>query len=174
MGTEKGLLPIGGNPLITLVAGRLDELFRDVFLAGGGEDVYGFTGLRVVPDRIPGMGPLMGIASALEDARFETVFVAACDMPMVDPALVDRLMSAAADGFDCAVPRVGEGLFEPLFAVYRRSALPVINEVLASGGRKVRSVFPRLRVCSVDMPLPGGILNLNTPEDVRRFERELK
>jgi len=175
MGSPKALLPVDGRPLVSFVAGRLAELFAEVFAVGGGDEIAGATGLRMVRDREPGMGPLMGIASALEAARFDLVFVAACDMPEIDAGLVGRLHRAAAepgpDGepWDCVVPRIGDGRFEPLFAFYRKSALPAIEETLGRGVRSVRSVFPRLHTRFVDAPMPEGIVNLNTPEDYARW-----
>lgn len=180
MGSPKALLPLEGGPLFAFVAGRLSELFAEVFVAGGGDELAGVAGLRVIQDRVPGMGPLMGIASALEAARFDLLFVAACDMPEVDAGLVGRLHGAAAEPgpegepWDCVVPRVGEERFEPLFAFYRKSALPAIEDALGRGERSVRAVFPRLRARFVDAPLPEGIPNLNTPEDYARWAARLR
>ncbi len=184
MGSPKALLLVDGRPLVSYVAGRLAGLFPEVFIAGGGPDVFAVgggeaiaeaAGLRVVPDRDPGLGPLMGIASALEAARFDLVFVVACDMPELDAGLVELLHHAAAERgpngepADCVVPRTGKGRLEPLFAFYRKSALPEIEAALAGGERSVRAVFPRLRARFVDAPMPDGIPNLNTPEDYARW-----
>jgi FdhD protein/molybdopterin-guanine dinucleotide biosynthesis protein A/molybdopterin-guanine dinucleotide biosynthesis protein len=48
-------------------------------------------------------------------------------------------------GADVVAPRSVKGL-EPLFALYARSALPVIDAYLSEGGRKICSVFDELDV----------------------------
>ena len=168
MGTNKGLMPIRGRPLILAAADALRGRFGELFIVSDDAAAFAFTGLPVIPDRAPGKGPLEGIASALEAARLDTLFVVACDMPEIDFALMERLLAAPPE-YDCAVPRVGPGLYEPLFAVYRKSALPAMNAALAAGRRNVQAVFPLLKTLYVDADRPSGILNLNTPREVERY-----
>jgi molybdopterin-guanine dinucleotide biosynthesis protein A len=168
MGTDKALLRLRGKPLIQETAEALRARFPEAFIVAdaAGAGVYAGAGLPVVADRVRGAGPLAGIAAALAAASRDRVFVVACDMPDLDFALVARLLDAAADA-DCAVPRVGEGLYEPLYAVYRRSALPAAEAALAEGRFGVHGLFSRLSVRWVDHP--AGLRNLNTPEDVSRY-----
>jgi molybdopterin-guanine dinucleotide biosynthesis protein A len=173
MGRNKGLIPVLGKPLVARVADALLGRFDETFIVAGDVAAYGFLGLPLVPDRTPGIGPLMGIASALGAARRDVVFVIACDVPDVDFLLVERLLAAAAE-HDIAVPRVGPNLYEPLFAVYRASALPAIELALARGARRVQAVFPSVRTTVVDVDGPTGIRNLNTPRDVERYLEDLR
>jgi molybdopterin-guanine dinucleotide biosynthesis protein A len=165
MGADKGLLPVGGRPLILHVIDQLRGRFREVLVSANDPAAYAFTGLPLVRDREPGQGPLMGIASALEASRSDTLFVVACDIPEVDLPLARRLL-AEASRYDCVVPRRGPDLLEPLFAVYRRSALPAIREALAVGERRIRRVFPRLRMRIVDAGDDARLENLNSPADL--------
>lgn len=165
MRTDKGLLPVGDRPLVLHVVDQLRGRFREVLVSANDPAAYAFTGLPVVRDREPGQGPLMGIASALEASRSDTLFVVACDIPEVDLPLARRLLAEASQ-YDCVVPRLGPDLLEPLFAVYRRSALPAIREALAAGERKIRRVFPRLRVRTVDAGDEARLENLNAPADL--------
>lgn len=166
MGTDKAMLPLRGRPLIQETADALRGRFAEAFIVGG--RAYAFTGLPSYPDRVRGGGPLAGIAAALAVSSRETLFVVACDIPDLDFDLIDRLLSFPA-GFDCSVPRVGADRYEPLFAVYRKSALPAVDAALASGCFGVHSLFSRLSAFYVD--LPSGIRNLNTPEDVAAYLR---
>lgn len=177
MGMDKALLRIDGASLTARAVAALAARFGEVLVAanGGPADAEARTaGARPVPDRIAGGGPLAGIAGALAAARSEAVLVIPCDLPEIDFGLVDLLLAAPA-GFDCAVPLVGADsggrpLWEPLFALYRKSALPAMDEALAEGRRGVQALLPRLRVRPVDFnrPLP----NLNTPDDLRSWLAE--
>ena len=108
----------------------------------------------------------MGIASALRISEYERNFVIACDIPDIDIGLVRALLRQAGEG-DAVVPTVGVGLYEPLFAVYRQSALPAIEETLRSGSNRVFDIFTRCQVKYID--LSGRQLkNVNTMSEYRQ------
>ena len=109
----------------------------------------------------------MGIRTAVEAARFDRVFVTACDIPVMDDDTVERMLALAED-FDCVVPRSRAGA-EPLFAVYRKSAVPAMCDVLDSGERRIRAVFPRVRTHTFDIGPAEWYRNLNTREDLAAY-----
>jgi molybdopterin-guanine dinucleotide biosynthesis protein A len=112
----------------------------------------------------------MGIASALEASFNELNFVVACDIPHIELRHVRRIISEAANSqADIVVPVAGDGQYEPLFAVYRKSALVAINKVLSSGGRKISDVFASCNVKRVD--LGAGLVNLNTMAEYEEFRK---
>ena len=71
------------------------------------------------------------------------------------------------EGFDAVVARTGPGLLEPLFAVYRKSAIAPMAGVLAAGRNKISDVFEKCRVKYVDMKDRRWYKNINTPEEYR-------
>jgi molybdopterin-guanine dinucleotide biosynthesis protein A len=112
----------------------------------------------------------MGIASALEASANEINFVVACDIPRIELRYVRRILfEAFKDGADIIVPTTGDGGYEPLFAVYCKSALKAINKVLSSGGRKISDVFALCKVKKVD--LGAGLANLNTMAEYEEFRK---
>jgi molybdenum cofactor guanylyltransferase len=170
MGREKSLLDIEGIPLIERVLGQLRGRFREVLISAEEAEAFRFTGVRVITDPAPGQGPLMGISVALEEAEADAVFVVACDIPDIDHSVLRRLFDASR-GADCAVPRRSDGKWEPLFSMWRRSALPAVREVLSSGRRKIDAAFPLLTLAIVDIGEARWLRNLNTPEDVTDYLR---
>ena len=170
MGQDKSLLPVNGKPLIRHIYRQLLGQFDDILVSTNDPAKHAFLGARSVPDREPGQGPLAGIASAVEAARHERVFVVACDIPVIDLDTAKRMMVLAED-FDCVIPRSSVG-HEPLFAVYRKSALPAIRAVLEAGERRISAIFPRVRTHLFDLGPAPWYRNLNTPEDVATFLKE--
>jgi molybdopterin-guanine dinucleotide biosynthesis protein A len=170
MGEDKSLLPIDGQPLIQ----RLYELLRqgcdEVLISANDPDRFAFLQAPVVPDREPGQGPLMAIASALDRAKHELCFVVACDLPGVDGARVRRLLREAI-GFDAVVPMTADGHIEPLYAVYRKTFLPAANAVLAAGSRKVKDGIDRAHVNYVRDVAESELHNLNTRLDYEAYVR---
>jgi len=170
MGVDKRMLPISGRPMIQIIYEQLRGAFDQILISADQQKRFAFLGQKVVPDRIQGQGPLMGIASALEVSANELNFVVACDIPCIDLHLVRRMLAEAAKA-DIVIPTTGDGKYEPLFAVYRKSALPAINQTLSLGKRRVADIFPRCKVKYVE--LPENLINLNTMAEYEEFCRSV-
>lgn len=170
MGRDKALLPIRGRPLLQYIYEQLEPSFDEVLVSASDAAAYAFLGTRVVPDRVPGQGPLMGIASCLAASRNDLNFVVACDMPVIDLPRVRRML-AEAEGYDAVVPRDARGNWEPLFAVYRRSMLSAADEVLIRGCRRIIEMYPGLRIRVAAEGPDRALVNINEEADYERFRR---
>lgn len=177
MGCDKALLPYRGGRFIEAIFRNMADLFDEVIVAGVESDQYDFMPCRRVPDLFPGMGALAGIHSALSHSATDRVFVVGCDMPHIKGDLI-RHLCALADDADAVVPE-GENGLVPLYAVYRKSALPAVEEALRAGRRGLLSFHEKLRVQrvareTVEAIDPGmsAFRNINTPEDYFRFRRD--
>ena len=190
LGRDKPLVEIGGRTVLsrileataqfedTVLAVREVPPFRRALAAEGwGAAAEGAghpdsvalrspkgRGLLVVPDPVPDLGPLAGLASGLEAARGAICVVLAGDLPFVTPELVDRLsddLEGDAD-MDAVVPHA-RGRAQPLCAAYRREvgrlARQLVALTAASGdpSPSMMSFLERLRVRTV------------TDEQVKRF-----
>jgi molybdopterin-guanine dinucleotide biosynthesis protein A len=153
--------------MVEIIAEQLRTSFSQTLISANDAEKFAFLGLQIVPDRIQGQGPLMGIASALEASANEVNFVVACDIPHIDLAYVRKMLSLAK-GADIVIPTTGDKEYEPLFAVYRKSALEAINKVLRTGGRKISDVFTRCKVRYIELKT-DGFANLNTRAEYEEF-----
>ena len=170
MDADKSMLPIKGKPMVEHICEQLCDSFEQTLVSANEVDKLAFLGFEVIRDKIPGQGPLMGIASALEASANELNFVVACDIPHIDLTYVRRML-AEAEGVDIVIPTTGDERYEPLFAVYRKSALKAINEVLSSGGRKISDVFSRCRVKYIELEA-REFTNLNTITEYEEFQKK--
>ncbi|PGF18191.1 molybdenum cofactor guanylyltransferase [Natrinema sp. CBA1119] len=122
---DKAVADLAGTPMIRRVVDRLDPVVDEIVVNCRDEQV---TAIRSVleggpefsfaVDPIPDRGPMAGIMTGLRDASGEYAAVVACDMPFVEPALVDHLFDRAA-GHEAAVPRLEDQWFQTTQAVYR-------------------------------------------------------
>jgi len=171
LGRDKSMLEVAGQPMIKHIYDQLVPHFNQVLISSNDESKYSFLDTGIIPDRIAGQGPLMGIASALEVSANDVNFVTACDIPQVDTFLMRRMLRAGRD-FDVVVPRLNGTRYEPLFAVYRKNMLKTINELLATGVRKVDSIYNSCRINYIDIADSRRLRNINTMEDYREFANE--
>jgi len=106
--------------------------------------------IRILPDRIAGLGPLGGLATALEDAGSEaTVLLLAVDLPYLTKALLLRLLSIHwRVGSDMTLPLDAEGRPQPLTACYEGRLAPLVDQLLARGERRLRALHSELETLS--------------------------
>ena len=172
MGTDKSMLPIKGQSMIEAICEQLRGSFDQILISANEVDKFAFLGFEVVPDKVPEQGPLMGIASALEASANKLNFVVACDIPKINLACVNRMLTEALESqADIVVPTTGEEKYEPLFAIYRKTALEAINKTLSSGKRKITEVFTLCRVKHIELDNTDWLVNLNTMADYEEFQK---
>jgi molybdenum cofactor guanylyltransferase len=182
MGRPKAGLVLGDETMLARQVRLLGAVCRQVFIVGvaarsaGGADSLGVT---ILADKVPGRGPLAGIATALARTRTEYNLILSCDLPWMQAAFLRFLCRRAFEGTaDVTLPVSRGGGDEPLCAVYRRRALWAIRATLAAGQGKVSRSFPRVRVERLAWPeiarasFAARIFdNMNTPEDYQAVLR---
>ena len=171
-GADKASLVVGGARIIERQLRALAEVTDDVRIVAGDSRRYADLGCRVIPDRIPGAGPLGGLYTALLDATHERVLVVACDLPFVTAELFRRLIDESAAGADAVVPRSARGL-EPLCAIYARRCADEARQRIDRGELQMAALLSALRVHEVEStgtPFDGISVfeNVNTPHDYAR------
>ena len=185
-GTDKSLLDFAGKPLITQAVHRLQGLGDEYIVSIGKnqiEDNYRRilpTNTSIVQDKVDFQGPLAGFITALEKCKSNTCFLTACDMPTIEPKVVEFLFQKI-DNSSGAVPKWRDGRIEPLHAVYdsntaTRAARQVAGEKIPSMismidrmlGAKFVSIEDEVSPLN---PMLNTFRNLNTPRDLRELEK---
>jgi molybdopterin-guanine dinucleotide biosynthesis protein A len=171
MGTNKALLEFGGVRIIERLLETLRPLFAEVAIVANDPGVYGYLGVPIWPDRVPGAGALGGLYTAVRNSSHSQTFCIACDMPCPSSRLIAYLQRLAP-GHDAVVPRTADG-YQPLHAVYGKSCVPAMESLLAARRLKIDQLFPLVRVRIVEEPelrpidpLLHAFLNVNTREEL--------
>src|SRR5690348_12151773 len=107
MGHNKALLPFRGKTLLEYQLEILSPLFKEVIVGANDPAPYASFGVRVVPDLLSERCALTGIHAILKAARHPRVFAVACDMPFLNPGLIDAM--AALPEADVVVPESERG-----------------------------------------------------------------
>jgi len=116
---------------------------------------------RFITDIFPGHGPISGLHAALTKLKTD-IFLVAGDMPFADPKYAEEIIDAAA-GFDACLAGT-EDLPEPLFALYRPSVLPALENAIKSERNSLYRAVKGLNVRFIEIP-ERILTNVNTPEE---------
>jgi molybdopterin-guanine dinucleotide biosynthesis protein A len=109
MGHPKaGVVLSDGRTMAEHVAEALDAVCGDVVFAGAHACCSTPPGTLCIADLRSNCGPLAGIESLLKSARAPRYLVAACDQPLLTPALLCRLVERGKEAAICAF-RTTEG-----------------------------------------------------------------
>jgi molybdopterin-guanine dinucleotide biosynthesis protein A len=173
MGENKAAMIFAGEPLLRRAVGRLAATVDETLVIGPQTLQPLVPDVRVVPDLVPGVGPLGGLYTALRSTTAARVFLVACDMPFIQPGLVRAMLAVSVANQDIEAVILGDqGRIQPLHAVYTRACLPAVERTLASDNHSMRSLLSRLSVLTMDAetvrredPRAISTINVNTPDD---------
>lgn len=168
MGTDKAFMLLDGESIAARLYKKLAPHFDDIFFSAALSQSSPVTGIRCVYDKLPGRGPLSGLATGLSASPHRVNFVIACDIPNVNIYLV-RLLLSNLDEVDIAVPTFSSTRTEPLFGAYDRSVGTTAEHLLNNGFSKVITLYDYHRTRVVSTTNTGWYMNLNTPDDVRLY-----
>jgi len=176
---NKAHLRLNGRPLIDIVIEKVNQVVdNQIIIVGPPEEYPSYR--QVVSDLFSQRGPLGGIFSGLKASPSFYNLVVGCDMPFLKVDLL-RYMVQNIDKYDVIIPYYGEGLIEPLCAIYSKRCLKVMEKNLDHKLFSIRRIFPFLKVrYMVEKeirkydPELYSFFNINYPEDLKRAEGILK
>lgn len=191
MGADKALVELSGRPLIEYSLNILRDAGLPVSIAGSKSALGRFA--PVVDDAEADRGPLGGICAALAATTARWAVFLPVDLPLLPPALIERLLDHARAVQAAAAVYSLQGREETFPAVVDRDALPALREELnnsrgsciagfraaAAALQRPMAVFPvEAAVGSKTFASAKGspadwFLNVNTPEELRHASHRL-
>ena len=181
LGRDKATAQVGGRPLLHWSALAASQLTDDIVVARRpDQQLPPLSGVvwREAVDHRHDRGPLAGLEAALPLIRHDLAVAVACDMPLLQPALLRAVADACAD-VEIAMPRI-DGVAQPLLAAYRPAILPQATSLLDQGDGRIRALLPLVkhRILHADElrrydPDLDSFTNINRPDDLIAVEQAL-
>lgn len=189
MGQDKGLMFLKGKPMIIYVLKSLTDFFDEIIIVLRDEKQvkeYGKildtatlnalnlalgVNLNIQTDIIKNQGPLSGIATGLMHINSDYALIVPCDSPFISKAFLGKMYSYAEEAeFDAYIPRWSDGSLEPLHSVYGKKSGKVMENLLNSGIREVKSLIKHLNIKYIEvesLDKTGRCFkNFNKPDDL--------
>ncbi len=167
MGQDKSTMQWHGVEQKYYIAGLLKPLCAETFISYREEPQEDNSGYTQVVDTYTGAGPYGAILSAFQKEPGAAWLVVACDLPLLDEATLEYLISnrnrtAIATTFESP----HDGLPEPLITIWEPAAYPFLLAQLEEGFKCPRKALIKSdNVTILKAPDPVALMNANTPED---------
>ena len=174
MGAPKATLPFGPETMLQRVVRLLGTVVEpSVVVAARDQELPELPpAVSITRDEQDARGPLEGLRAGMKalPAAADAAYVTSCDVPLLVPAFVQRMIELLGE-HDIAVMEI-DGFTHPLSAVYRRTTLAHIEELLAHDRLRPAFLFDAVRTRRVRTdemrvadPELHTLRNLNTRED---------
>ena len=170
---NKALQHYQGKPLIEHVLAALTpQVGRIAINANRDLDQFERYAMPVLTDRTAEqVGPLAGLETGLQHCTTPYLLTVPCDAPRLAPDLADKLFAAiqredATAAIACTRSADGTLQPQPVFALVRTSALPVVTAFLAGGGRRMDGWHTAVSTVMVEFEDPAAFDNINALADL--------
>ena len=155
-GSPKALAELAGETLAARAWRVLGETCDERIAVGKEADALPLP-FPLLDDGTEIRAPISGLVAGLRAASNDVCVALPVDCPRIDAASLHALADACRDA---AVPPTG-----PLPGAYRRSVLPVLERMLATGRLALRDALDELDAAVVAID-PALLANVNRPEDL--------
>ncbi len=174
MGKDKRILILDGETLLNRALGVLVQVFQEVIVVLGEEEfAIDYHTVRVVHDIIPNCAAAGGLFTGLSYATNPNIFVVACDMPFLDPVVIQHMASLSGT-FDMTLAELTQGI-QMTHGIYSKRCLSVLEKMVKGGDLRLQDLLkdsslslrkvPEVEITPVD-PQLLSFMNLNSPADL--------
>lgn len=176
-GQDKGLIEVNGRAMVDYVIRAVrPQVGKLIINANRNIDKYATLGnCPVISDELAGfVGPLAGMASAMQHCQTPYLLAVPCDCPLIAPDLAERLqLTLDKNKSDVSAAHDGNRL-QPVFALLSCELLPSLVGYLEAGHRKIDRWYESQRFSQANFSdQPNMFLNINTPNDRNQLELAL-
>ena len=142
-GSDKSQLKINDRQIVAILAEEAAKVCDEVLIVTDSGEKFAQADflrnspkVREIADNWVGMGPMGGLQAGLTAAANEICLLMACDMPLLNGELMEFFIDRAEPGYQIVLPQNGDDI-EPMFGIYKKSLLPVVEKLLAEQRRSL-------------------------------------
>ncbi len=170
MGLPKaGLKLVSGHTMFEHAYSIAHELELPCIVVGHahGIELNSYPDLRVIPDKIPGCGPVGALLGLLKSNEATHYLVIACDQPLLSSTIIVKLL-AESDERPTVFMNSSEGRIAPLPGLYPASLLPLVKQLLRQSRASLRELLAKSEARTIAIAGEDCVRlrSANGPQDV--------
>lgn len=187
MGSPKELLQFHGRYVIDMLIDRFSDVVDEVLITCNHPENLQFIDnknytipVNVMRDLVPKQGGLSGVYTGFALSSTPLVAMIACDMVFASPdLLLEQIRIMQREKCDVIIP-VNKNGREPFHALYRRVPCFLATDKAFDAGEKRAQSFLDIGDLKIHemsrkdvrkvVPLGGCFININTPEELAKFD----
>ncbi|MGV8981420.1 molybdenum cofactor guanylyltransferase [Clostridium sp.] len=150
MGFDKCKIKVKNKFLIDIIAEQLTQVFENIFLVSNDLQRFSDTKYTVVEDIIANRGPIGAIYTALKEASSKYVFIAACDMPIINLDYIKYMMELIRSNDVDGVVSYNSKYIEPIYAFYSIDMIDNFENEIAKDNFKLLDVIKNSNMLYVE------------------------
>ncbi len=141
-GRKKAFLDYNGKPFYQHIAEALESTEK-IYLSV--ENPYPYKNIEheLICDEYSGIGPIGGLYSVLNGAKYDAYVVLPSDTPMIDRRMIECMM-VLCKAYNKTVVLKENGNINPLIAVYTKSCFPIVKSQIMSKNYKLMDLFNKI------------------------------
>lgn len=178
MGFDKQFLEVNNKLLMENLICELKKEFQDIIIVTNKPEEYKNSKCRIFSDEIKEIGPLSGIHVGLKNSKSKYTYFIACDMPNINLNYIQQMKNEIIQDNPDACVSQKEGMIEPFNSFYSTNILDKVEELIRSNRRSMLTLINNIKTLVIDEKTLGKynklfdmFINLNTREDLQRFEK---
>lgn len=173
MGQDKGLLRYHKKPFIQHIMEEARPVSDEIMIVSDNTQ-YDVFCLKRISDIIKNTGPLGGIYSGLHHSTTDKNLVLSCDIPMINTEILEKLIHRSYECDAEIILTQADGKAMPLIALYRKSCVNKLKDLLLKGERKLQTAINQFRNSTLvlEESLLTATTNINSPEDLRALLKQ--
>lgn len=175
MGIDKSQIKYHSDPQEIHMAKLLSETGLKTFISKDSCTHGKIQSFDVINDSFTNMGPLGAILSAFKHEPNNAYLVVACDLPLIDKSLIQKLINCRNPNKIATAIKDSSTLFpEPLVTIYEPKSYKRILNCLEMGFSSPRKILMNSDIATVEINENEKISNANTREERELLKRKLE
>lgn len=164
---KEGLILPDGRPLMAFLFDLLKPIVSEVYVVGAsrGFEPAQVPGLRHLPDREPGLGPMGGLRTLLESGTATRYLLVTCDQPRLTRGLLDVLIQESPPDRPAFLQTQSGQSLAPFPSLWPEATLAAVRDAMERGERSPRRLLRELNAVACVAPVGAELLvqSVNTP-----------
>ena len=167
MGTDKGLMPFKGIPMIEHITKQFKNKFQETIIVSENNNYKPYCDI-LIADTYKNTGPLGGIEAGISVSNNVNNIILTCDNPLLKWEVIEYIISNHSKN---EIVYSKKKFTHPFPSYFNSSIRPELIKHIKNGVRKITQLEEHFNVLNLDCSRfsENNFINFNSPDDIALF-----